>query len=847
MSLLKLKTREAKILPDNCHESDDNVISTTNTTNSNYTNKSEIFEIREEIKNNQENDEFPTFLIRMLNFCREVAIFFLVMMTYAAFSKDPPKISNSPAAYRFFPENSIVTDWYRGQISKAIEHARFSDIAFVMFYAPWDADSQDARKEFQIAAEFMQDRVKFVAVNCWQPHGECRTQYNKVYKWPVLIAYLPHGRGVQYNGPISAPHIIEFLNKVCHPITHLSNESIRDFQDAYIKVKLNTSPGSMDFAVLYTAALRYLEKDPQYRITFYVTPSNTSVPSLQLFMWNETLIYPINDRPWLPDEILQWIIKHTHQITCWVLPSGTKSSALSNNMQNAASLILFTPKNPLHTNSDYYSLLQEVAQEYFICEESNIVANMLNVHLKLKRTANSLTHRQLKATCDLNSKISSQKLLSSTKTVWSNESACSQKIELKECDLIIEKSIRNFCANLKTEHCLELFPVIREPLACKHKFVDNVQLYKTSLISEIVDYKSPDSLKKMFLKNKCKHFLASEKIYPTVFAKTSTSPKNISIAGLSCKTNKTLVLLAMDSLLHYSFAERLGIDLNKQPDRSAVVILNDKMESHYILEQPINSQSLREFILNYTKNHLNRSFNSIATLSASSEPVKSENMTQVLIKELDTSTFLPTVLQNDKSVVVFYYSKQCSFCNGISYIYLTVARKLNYLKKIMFTRINGDVNILPWEYTMESYPTILFFPSNKKSESRVFPSGILMSTSNLINFLFANLEPSLKLQALWSVCIHTKFGKEQSTCYSSLIGETLNLIDDTLRNWRKSHTLQRQVLLHKLKFLRQLHLLFAHSPNNHSAILNTLNRLSLNMRYTENYIVDRTNKIHEEL
>lgn len=55
-------------------------------------------------------------------------------------------------------------------------------------------------------------------------------------------------------------------------------------------MKLNTSPGSMDFAVLYTAALRYLEKDPQYRITFYVTPSNTSVPSLQLFMWNETLV-----------------------------------------------------------------------------------------------------------------------------------------------------------------------------------------------------------------------------------------------------------------------------------------------------------------------------------------------------------------------------------------------------------------------------------------------------------------------------------------------------------------------------------------------------------------------------
>lgn len=122
----------------------------------------------------------------------------------------------------------------------------------------------------------------------------------------------------------------------------------------------------------------------------------------------------------------------------------------------------------------YYFNILEL---YEVCSTS-ILPNIIYLFL-----ANSLTHRQLKATCDLNSKISSQKLLSSTKTVWSNESACSQKIELKECDLIIEKSIRNFCANLKTEHCLELFPVIREPLACKHKFVDNVQLYKTSLIS----------------------------------------------------------------------------------------------------------------------------------------------------------------------------------------------------------------------------------------------------------------------------------------------------------------------------------------------------------------------------
>lgn len=150
-------------------------------------------------------------------------------MMYQIFS--PPKISKAPAAYPFFPKESVVTDWYRGQISKAIEHARSSDIAFVMFYAPWDAESQAARQEFEDAAKHMSDFVTFVAVNCWQPNSECRNQYSKVYRWPVLIAYPSHGRGVQYNGPISASHMIIFLQKVCNPISRLRDGRPIEFED----------------------------------------------------------------------------------------------------------------------------------------------------------------------------------------------------------------------------------------------------------------------------------------------------------------------------------------------------------------------------------------------------------------------------------------------------------------------------------------------------------------------------------------------------------------------------------------------------------------------------------------
>lgn len=115
-----------------------------------------------------------------------------------------------------------MRDYFRGQISLATEYAKTADIAFVMFYAPWDAASQTIRGPFEEAARLMQNQVVFAAVNCWQPGGECRNQYSKVYKWPVLIAYAVHSRGVQYSGPYETHHFIKFLNAVAKPFVRVT-------------------------------------------------------------------------------------------------------------------------------------------------------------------------------------------------------------------------------------------------------------------------------------------------------------------------------------------------------------------------------------------------------------------------------------------------------------------------------------------------------------------------------------------------------------------------------------------------------------------------------------------------
>lgn len=71
----------------------------------------------------------------------------------------PTKVSKHPQAVRFFRPDSVVTDWYHGQLTQAMASVHTADMSFVMYYAPWDAESQYVRGEFEKAALVLGDRV----------------------------------------------------------------------------------------------------------------------------------------------------------------------------------------------------------------------------------------------------------------------------------------------------------------------------------------------------------------------------------------------------------------------------------------------------------------------------------------------------------------------------------------------------------------------------------------------------------------------------------------------------------------------------------------------------------------
>lgn len=830
MHMLRKYREKAKNLPSSIyHNADKNqnskISNKTDTDSEDEANADLIFE-----------DSVNEYILKMVNFIKELAIFCFIFAAYAAITHDPPKVSKSPAAYPFFPTNSVIKDFYRGQILEAIEQARSSDFSFLMFYAPWDAESQAAKAEFLKTANYLKENVAFAAVNCWQPGSTCRNQYNKVFRWPVLIAYPAFGNGIQYNGPIESSHMISFLQKLMKPVKKAS-EIILDFEEAFIIAELNTLPGSEEYSVYYSTALKYLENDPLGRISFFVKPVKKTKNQLSFYLWHEVKILDLNQSDWKVDVIMQWILKNIYTTSSWTLPSGSKSLVLSNFLQPGPSLILFTPMNPFYGFSDYYMMLQEISQEYANC--NNYAPNF---DMKSKRLDNYLTYKHLKKICKSQIYGEKQKdvLSVTTNLVFFNETYNDRK----------KKNNLNLYEDIKSENCYDIFPqtfknfrMIEASSSISRKEI------KTSMLRDEFDPKSMLNLKKNQYNNKCKNLLEAEKLFKPIFEPVNLESVELSVAKLGC-SNQTLEFVALNSLIYYNFAERLGLDLFSKKDKSGVVIVHQKLESHYVMKNAVTSTNIRRFIRNFTNNTLIRSTDTISDITSVTARSYHFNKTiqrskPIYVKELTSKNFLDVVLNEGKSVLVMYYSKQCSYCNGISYIFLTLARKLSFVKNLQFRRIDGDINILPWEYTMDAFPTILFFPMFKKEETRVFPSDIPIDLTNLLGFVLSNFDSVTKLNAMYSICLHYQLEKEKRSCFTSVRSYTVALIEQMLKQWRKSNNRHRQIVLHNLRQLKQLQFLFTHKPEDLKLIQLYFNKLKFGL--TNDYSSKSKESIKTEL
>lgn len=161
-------------------------------------------------------------------------------------------------------------------------------------------------------------------------------------------------------------------------------------------------------------------------------------------------------------------------------------------------------------------------------------------------------------------------------------------------------------------------------------------------------------------------------------------------------------------------------------------------ESTFVQREPITASSLTRFVSNFLSRKLPRYLKSSPTQNTDRSEATAAKTT-VSIREINAKSFTSDVLRSNKVIIAFsispnddrirfitkivvfgpgtqtvfvlFHSTQCALCSVMSQHLLLISRLLGDHRRanVEFVRIDGDRNDLPWQYTMERFPSLVAF------------------------------------------------------------------------------------------------------------------------------------------
>ncbi|CAJ1053909.1 thioredoxin domain-containing protein 11 [Xyrichtys novacula] len=660
---------------------------------------------------------------------------------------------------RFFSAEAPVVDLYLGQLDQVERIRSVAEVSLIFFYAPWCAHSMAARQEVQQVAKKLAKQVQFVAVNCWWSLGKCRKQ-NRFYQYPIIHLFYRRFGPIKYKGPFVAPYVENFILRVITPLTYLpSRATLQEFLSYHESrvvgfFQFNSSPQPPGYITYLSSALQALKRDFRGAIRFGVVTNKQVAEAISLkedetvYLYrrlNSSLIFPRRERNFTSEAICSWVFEHHETVLHWLQPPGTKSRLLEQELTKGPALLLFLPHNPLALQpSPVLQQVADIAVRYHSCGN--------NTH---SSSDDSLTSHspccQSVLLSESSSNVCEVCLSLSRLSLTSSPARCLFPSTAQEGDLL-QPRIRHCCL-----HHLPAPVSIKTAMACTN-FLDSYSPFK--------QYSACCRTVEPQLNNESQAKEESDvRRVPLTPHPTSVPPSSVPLqdgdgfTGLRCQTNRTLRFYVLDLALNWPLAERLGATHNRSAslhreegaqgdgsgDGSFAAIVNLKDEVHYVLHRSpaaTLTESLEAFIRNFSAPYslLQRHLVGEGRKGEEAETGRPDQHQQqttrpLLIAELTTSSFLPSVMDIQKDVLLFYYTQWCGFCSALNHIIIQLARLLQGNSSITVARVNVARNDLPWEFMVDHVPSILLFPKYRKHLSVKFPEDLPITLPNLLHFL----------------------------------------------------------------------------------------------------------------
>ncbi|XP_020499943.2 thioredoxin domain-containing protein 11 [Labrus bergylta] len=666
---------------------------------------------------------------------------------------------------RFFSAEAPVVDLYLGQLDQAERLRSVAEVSLIFFYAPWCAHSMAARQEVQQVAKKLAKQVQFVAVNCWWSLGKCRKQ-NRFYQYPIIHLFYRRFGPIEYKGPFMASYVENFILRVITPLTYLPSRATLEKFLSYHESRVvgffqfNSSPQPPGYITYLSSALQALKRDFRGAIHFGVVTNKQVAEAISLkedetvYLYrrlNSSLIFPRRERNFTSEAICSWVFEHHETVLHWLQPPGTKSRLLERELTKGPALLLFLPHNPLALQpSPILQQVADIAVRYHSCDNNN--------HSSLDKSFTSHSPCCQSVLLSESSTSVCEVCLSLSRLSLTGTSArCSFPSVAQEGDLL-QPYLRHCCL-----HQLSAPMSIKSSLACSDflnsyspfsRYSACCRTVEPQLSNESQAKEEPDVQKVPFTPH-------------SMSVPTSSVPlqNGDSITGLWCTTNRTLRFYVLDVALNWPLAVRLGATRNRNAslhpeagapgdgsnDGSFAAIVNLKDEVHYVLHRSpaaTLTESLEAFIRNFSapysllQRHLvgeeerkGEEGETSYSQQQQQQQHQQHSTRPLLIKELTTSSFLPSVMDQQKDVLLFYYTQWCGFCSVLNHIIIQLARLLQGNSSIIVARVNVARNDLPWEFMVDHVPSILLFPKFRKQFSVKFPDDLPITLPNLLHFL----------------------------------------------------------------------------------------------------------------
>ncbi|XP_078096883.1 thioredoxin domain-containing protein 11 isoform X2 [Mustelus asterias] len=594
-----------------------------------------------------------------------------------------------------------------------------------------------------------------------------------LFYYPVIHLYQRRFGPIEYKGPLTAAYIHNFIRRVMSPLQYIATHStLLGFLSHYEPgvlgyFEFNASPQPPGYLTLYVSALHALKGDHQGTIRFGVITSKQVAEKISvtnpgtIYMhrhFNSSIVFPHHVLNFTAVNVYSWAFENRETFIRWLRPHGSKSLLLNNELKKGPALLLFFPFSPLAKKQPLMEEVTEVALKYHNCNNSEAVQRVLQY---MEETGQADQEDQSPVSSPPVAGTSSQTrkpccstiMLPQWHPVSRTRNVCElcinqtvgfrpSVVQVPQCNFVaMEAALDSFYLREETFLHLQSNPVGCSNILSYYNpfnyYTVCCRTFSSSFQSEQINALNSSEL---FSNAEHRSGIISQG-FPHIEDRVSTlldlHHSQSRITGLNCNTNKTLNFYLMDSNLHWRFATRLGAHESAQVQEFATIIdLWD--EVHYVLDQKqvLDKSSIESIIKDYSRIYspLNRHLIAGA---------KSQAQEKYLIAEVTTQTFDSIVLDAEKNVLLLYYTQWCGFCTALNHVFIQVARLFHANDGIVIARINVAKNDLPWEYMVDRFPTVLFFPSNRKDLSVKYPEDLPFTVPNLVRFILLHSPQSV--------------------------------------------------------------------------------------------------------